>query len=261
LSPSQGTPLRSGSRHHGRDHPLLGFCSPSTTSACGSVTPGSCLPGTIRPRGFSPPRRFHSPQHLAATRAAAVHGVLSPIRDLFAHLAAVRRRTARDPLPQGFRSLRSETQGERHHDAGSLEALCPGTDVVTPSAPRPRGVPLRSSSSRPAAATGVAAIPLTRFLPRLPSVKRSASGRRPRVCTVRNLRIYWRPAAPVGLSCTYETRSGASRCVHPHGAGAPRRAGGRPCPRRGGLARHGSPRLRPPPSTGISMSATAYYIA
>jgi len=94
----------------------------------------------------------------------------------------------------------------------------------------PGASPLRSTSSRPAAATGVAAIPLPRFLPRPSSVKWMASGRRPRVCTVRNLRICWRPAAPLGLSCTDETRTGASRCVHPRSAGAPRGAGGCPCP-------------------------------
>jgi hypothetical protein len=117
----------------------------------------------------------------------------------------VRRRTARDPLPQGFRSLRSETQGERHRDAGSLEALRPGLGVVTPPMPRPRGVPLRSTSSRTAAATGVATIPLARFLPRRPPVKWVVSGRRPRVCTVRDQRICERSAAPVGFSCTDET--------------------------------------------------------
>ena len=163
--PSQGPLPRSGTRPHGRVHPLLGFSSPSTTSESGSVRSRGLPPRHDPSSRFLTSSTVSLPAPLAATRAAAVHGVPSLIRDLSERRAAMRRRIARDPLPQGFRSLRSETQGERHHDAGSLEALRPGAGVVTPPMPRPRGAPLRSSSSRPAAATGVAAIPLVRFSP------------------------------------------------------------------------------------------------
>jgi hypothetical protein len=80
------------------------------------------------------------------------------------------------------------------------------------SVPWPRGVPLRSTSSRSVAATGVAAIPLTRFSPPRPPVKGDDSGRRLRVCPARDRRIFERSAAPMGFPCTYET------LLAPHGA-------------------------------------------
>jgi hypothetical protein len=43
------------------------------------------------------------------------------------------------------------------------------------------------------------------LFPRRPPVKWVVSGRRPRVCTVRDLRICERSAAPLGFSCTDET--------------------------------------------------------
>jgi hypothetical protein len=80
------------------------------------------------------------------------------------------------------------------------------------SVPWPRGVPLRSTSSRSVAATGVAAIPLARFCSPRPPVKGDASRRHLRVCPDRDRRIFERSAAPMGFPCTDET------LLAPHGA-------------------------------------------
>lgn len=111
------------------------------------------------------------------------------------------------------------------------------------SVPRPRGVPLRSTTSRTAVATGVASIPPACFSSQPTSVRRSASSRHLGVCPIRDLRICVRSAAPMGFPCTDET------LVAPPGASSARRRRALRSRRSGGPARGlrgagGLPRLR-----------------
>lgn len=59
-APSQGA-IRTAGRRPWSPTPLLGFLAPPATWVTGSANPGLASPGTFRPRGFSPPRRFSPP--------------------------------------------------------------------------------------------------------------------------------------------------------------------------------------------------------
>jgi hypothetical protein len=58
LGPSQGSLPRSGPRPHGRGLPSWGSAPLRRHGLAGPFLPGVASPGTCRPRGFSPPRRF-----------------------------------------------------------------------------------------------------------------------------------------------------------------------------------------------------------
>jgi len=53
-----GTVREAGPRSADLERPSWGSSVPSTTSVLGYAVPGFASPGTFRPRGFSPPRRF-----------------------------------------------------------------------------------------------------------------------------------------------------------------------------------------------------------
>jgi len=142
-SPSQGSgrnafsgPARTGS-------PLLGFPAPTAASAEGSVCPGLASPGTVRPRGFSPPRRVALPPALRTRwvrcrswgscsqcsferigRGASLH----PLRPLV-HGA---------PQPRTLRNTRSASSA----DSLTLEPVRSGSTAVVPEL----SSPLRSAS-------------------------------------------------------------------------------------------------------------------
>jgi hypothetical protein len=111
-----------GSRPHGRAHPLLGFLNPPTTWASWPASPGVASPGTFRPRGLSPPRRFPS-RSLRGLVGRCRPWVPSPFRGRFGHRASLppRRRdcaasrsiAAGVSAPPALRNRRWETPRRR----------------------------------------------------------------------------------------------------------------------------------------------------
>jgi hypothetical protein len=133
----------------------------------------------------------------------------------------------RDRLPQGFRSPSSEEQEVRDTTTPDRSRFVrPGPYVGRRAYRGPGAFPSGALHPVPLRRPASPRSPSCAFRPPQPPLRGDASGRRFRVCPVRDRRIFERSAAPMGFPCTDETRSGASRCVHPHSAGAPCRAGG-----------------------------------
>jgi hypothetical protein len=123
--------------------PLLGFFAPSAASAERSVCPGLASPGTVRPRGFSPPRRFALPPALR-TRWVRCRSWGSCFRRSFERIGRGASLHPLHPFVHGAsqpRTLRN-TRSESSAALKTLEPVRSGSTAVVPEPPSP----LRSAS-------------------------------------------------------------------------------------------------------------------
>jgi hypothetical protein len=81
-----------------RGFPSWGSSPLQRRELAGPYVPGSCLPGTIRPRGFPPPRRF-APRALCGLEGRCRSWGSFAFRDPLWLLGVLRRRRTRGPLP------------------------------------------------------------------------------------------------------------------------------------------------------------------
>jgi len=99
--PSQGSLPRVPPATSRPRAPLLGFRAPSTTQACGSASPGGCLPRHVPSARFLTSSTGSAPHASRPRGPLPSMGFLTPFQGLFGLRAAARRRAARDPLPRG----------------------------------------------------------------------------------------------------------------------------------------------------------------
>jgi hypothetical protein len=235
---------------HGPGRPSWGFPPLQRHQRRDLYHPGLPRPGTIRPRGFSPPRRFDLPPALR-TRWVRCRSWGSCSPDPFERTGQRRVAAPLAPLRPRCSTVSNSEEYEVESSAASkaLEPLRPGSTAVVP---RSRS-PLRSTSS-PGCRRGFR----PHWSPR--TLESSASGRTmtrrtgiPGSSTSPETNGSSRdPQLPWGFRCIGR-RSGAFRCSTPPSTGIPGRAGsfrGLPLRSPAAVARS----VRPFHVTGLSKS-------
>jgi len=131
--PSQGSRHDAFTSHAWLDRPSWGFAPLQRLRPKRSVSPGPATPGTIRPRGFSPPRRVALPLDLRA-RWARCRSWGSDLADPFEREGRDASLRPLRPLVRGASqpSNSEEYEAVRSVDSKALEPVRPGSMAMVP---------------------------------------------------------------------------------------------------------------------------------